>query len=78
MVKEPLNITEDYDQIIESIQKNYHFIQDSQDSKYYKFNNRMLLSNSKEFLDAVKSDLGGEIIQDSAIGAFLYFGDERD
>jgi hypothetical protein len=78
MVNEPVNITEDYDLLIESIQRNIHHIQNSQESKFYKFNNRMLLSNSPEFLNAVKSDRGGEIIQDSAIGSFLYFGDDRD
>lgn len=78
MVNEQVNLTEDYDLLIESIQKNIHHIQDGEDSKFYKFNNRMLLSNSKEFLNAVKTDLGGEIIQDSAIGSFLYFGTDRD
>jgi hypothetical protein len=78
MVNEPINITEDYDLLIESIQRNIHHIQDSQESKFYKFNNRMLLSNSIEFLDAVKYDMGGEIIQDSAIGSFLYFGTDTD
>jgi hypothetical protein len=37
----------------------------------------LLLSNSQEFLEAVKSDIGGEMVEDKAIGSFLYFGDEN-
>ncbi len=71
------NISE-YDLLIESIEKNFHYIKESSGSKYYKFNNRMLLSNSPEFLQAVKSDMGGVIIEDSSIGSFLFFGKEAN
>ena len=41
------------------------------------FNNHLIISESKLFLEAVKSDLGGEIIEDSKIGTFLYYGNEE-
>lgn len=73
MLKETLNATGEYDQVIDSIQKNHYLIETG--NSFYKFNNRLLLSNSREFLDAVKSDIGGELIIDNNIGPFLYFGD---
>jgi hypothetical protein len=76
MLKETQNATEEYDQVIGSIQKN-HYILEMTDS-FYKFNNRLLLSNNQEFLSAVKNDIGGELVIDKAIGPFLYFGDEQD
>lgn len=75
MLKDSLNATEEYDQVIGSIQKN-HYILEMTDS-FYKFNNRLLLSNNQEFLNAVKNDIGGELVIDKAIGPFLYFGDEQ-
>ncbi|HEX3008179.1 MAG TPA: hypothetical protein VHO90_11260 [Bacteroidales bacterium] len=74
MEKEAVRVTEDYDQVIGSIEKNSHLLNESDD--FYKFNNRLLISNSRAFLHAVKEDIGGEIIVDTAIGPFLYFGDE--
>lgn len=41
------------------------------------FNNRLVLSDCKAFLEAVRSDVGGEIIEDSQIGSFLYYGHEK-
>jgi hypothetical protein len=73
MLKETLST--EYDQVIVSIQKN-HYLLEMTDS-FYKFNNRLLLSNNPEFLKAVKTDIGGELVIDKAIGAFLYFGDEQ-
>lgn len=78
MVKDDSNSTDEYDMVIGSIQRNYHLLQNSNTSKFYKFNNRILLSNSTEFLSAVKSDIGGEIISDSTIGSFLFFGDDKE
>jgi len=40
------------------------------------FNNRIVLSDCKAFLEAVKSEIGGEIIEDSKIGPFLYYGEK--
>lgn len=76
MVKDSENVMQEYDQVIESIQKNYYLLEKS--NNYYKFNNRLLISNSNEFLNAVKSDIGGELIVDTAIGPFLYFGNEQE
>jgi len=39
------------------------------------YNNRIVLSDCKVFLEAVKSEIGGEIIEDSKIGPFLYYGE---
>ncbi len=39
------------------------------------FNNRLVLSDCKAFLEAVKSEIGGEIIEDPNIGSFLYYGE---
>jgi len=39
------------------------------------FNNRIVLSDCKAFLEAVKGEIGGEIIEDSNIGPFLYYGE---
>lgn len=75
MITSEVSASEDYDQVIGSIQKNFHLIEGS--GNFYKFNNRVLLSNCSEFLNAVKSDIGGELIVDSSIGSFLYFGDEN-
>lgn len=71
-----VNVTGEYDQVIESIQRNNYLLEGGQD--FYKFNNRLLISSSKEFLKAVKSDIGGELIIDKAIGTFLYFGTEQE
>ncbi len=76
MLKDSLNATEEYDQVIGSIQRN-HYILETTDS-FYKFNNRLLLSNNQDFLNAVKTDIGGELVIDKAIGPFLYFGENED
>ena len=41
------------------------------------YNSRVVLSNNKEFLEALKTELGGEIMEDTRIGQFLYYGDLR-
>lgn len=76
MAKTLSNTLEEYDLVIESIHKNVHLLKKNNPSSYYKFNNRLLLSDNPEFLSAVKNDVGGEIILDMATGPFLYFGDE--
>lgn len=79
MISEADNAVIEYNAVIDSIQKNYFILEDNTSNKngnqYYKFNNRILLSNNREFLDAVKSDIGGEVILDSSIGPFLFFGE---
>ena len=40
-----------------------------------RFNNKMVISDCKPFLEAIKNEIGGEIIEDSTIGLFLYYGD---
>lgn len=65
-----------------SIKKNLHLLNVSNPDEIdidslVAFNNRIVLSACMEFLEAVRKDVGGEIIEDSYIGSFLYFGDER-
>lgn len=76
MLKDALHTTEEYDQVIDSIQKHYYLLE--KNNNHYKFNNRLLLSDSPEFLKAVRADIGGELIIDNSIGAFLYFGNSRE
>ena len=76
MLKDALHTTDEYDQVIDSIQKNYYLLE--KNNNHYKFNNRLLLSDSPEFLNAVRADIGGELIIDNSIGAFLYFGNGKE
>ena len=63
-----------------SIKKNLHLLNVSNPEQFdvrslVGFNNRIVLSNSKAFLEAVRNEIGGEIIEDSHIGSFLYYGE---
>lgn len=75
MIRERIHSIE-YNDVMESIQRNYYILDESSktiNGQYYKYNNRILLSNNQQFLEAVKNDIGGELILDSAIGPFLVF-----
>ena len=61
------------DLLIDSIKRNEHFINDST-PKAYNFNSRMVICNNLDFLQAIRSDIGGEIIHNKTIGTYLYFG----
>ncbi len=60
------------------VKKNIHVLRESNPDidirSLVAFNNRLIISQSKIFLEAVKSEIGGEIIEDSKIGTFLYYG----
>jgi hypothetical protein len=65
-----------------SVKKNLHLLNVCSPEEFdieslVGFNNRIVLSDSKAFLEAVRSDIGGEIIEDSEIGPFLYYGEAR-
>jgi hypothetical protein len=49
--------------------------EDNEISSLVGFNNRLLISDCKAFLEAVKGEIGGEILEDSKIGKFLYYGE---
>jgi hypothetical protein len=72
----PLNII---DRVNESVKRNFYLLTGSKDEEtdidsLIKFNNRLIISNNLDFLEAVKKDIGGEILEDSNIGSFLYYG----
>jgi len=47
---------------------------DEKGKKTYDFNSRVVISESLEFLEAIRNEVGGEIINSKTIGAFLYLG----
>jgi hypothetical protein len=76
MTSLPLNII---DRVHESVKRNIYLLTGSNDEEtdidsLIKFNNRLIISNNVNFLEAVKNDIGGEILEDSNIGPFLYYG----
>jgi hypothetical protein len=69
-------------QVSDSVKKNLHLLksEDIQNYEYtslVRFNSRIILSDNKEFLEAVKTEIGGEIIEDSHIGLYLFYGELR-
>jgi len=67
--------------VTESVKKNLHLLNECNPEEIdiqtlVGFNNRIVLSDCKAFLEAVKSEIGGEIIEDSKIGPFLYYGEK--
>jgi len=78
-----INLIDKCHQVTESVKKNLHFlnefdVDETDISKLVGFNSRVILSRSKPFLEAVKRDIGGEILEDSIIGTFLYYGEEEN
>lgn len=66
--------------VTESVQKHLHLIRECNPGNIdintlVGFNNRLIISNCSAFLEAVKNEIGGEIINDSNIGTFLYYGE---
>jgi len=69
-----------YHHVTESVKKHLHFLnecnpEDNEISSLVGFNNRLIISDCKAFLEAIKSEIGGEILEDSKIGKFLYYGE---
>jgi len=80
MTPPSINYFDKCHQVTESVKNNLHLLNvsntDETDiSNLVGFNNRVVLSNCKPFLEAVKNEIGGEIIEDSIIGTFLYYGE---
>jgi len=81
-LSEDLSLIDKYKKVIESILKNIHLLDcnTSTEKDYgYKFgfNSHIIISECLEFLKAVSRDIGGEILIDSIVGHFLYYGDEE-
>ncbi len=80
MEMQSIDILGKYHHLTESVNKNLHFLnrcnpKEIDITSLISFNNRLLISDCKAFLEAVKSDIGGEIIEDAMIGSFLYYGE---
>jgi hypothetical protein len=73
------NNTQDHiNMLLEIIQKNEYLIHSSANmsgKKAYEYNSRLVVSENIEFLEAIKHEMGGEIIKAKPIGTFLYFDD---
>lgn len=65
------------DLLIEVIRKNEHLIVEPSDNatrkKTYAFNSRVIMADNIDFLEAIRKDMGGELIISKNIGSFLYF-----
>ena len=67
-------------QVTESVKNNLHLLnicnpEEVDIQSLVGFNNRIVKSDCIAFLEAVKDVIGGEIIEDSQIGSFLYYGE---
>jgi hypothetical protein len=66
-------------QLSKSVEKNIHLL-DNLKPEHYKnrkvgYNDHIVISDSVKFLEAVRNDVGGEIIRDPKLGTFLYLGE---
>jgi len=65
------------DVLFDVIRKHKHIIIASSNDKTGKktlgFNSHVVISESIDFLEAIRKKMGGEIINNKTIGAFLYF-----
>jgi hypothetical protein len=84
MIQQFQDIIEKTHQVTSSVQEHMHLIDkcnkghDEENPPFtVTYNNRLVLSDCLPFLEAVKRDIGGEIIDDPAIGHFLYYGDDH-
>jgi hypothetical protein len=80
MQQQPSDILGKYHEVTKSVKKNLHLLNECNPeeidiSSLVGFNNRIVLSDCKVFLEAIKGEIGGEIMEDSIIGPFLYYGD---
>jgi len=78
-----INLIDKYHQVTESVKNNLHFLNisnatETDISNLVGFNSRIVLSNCQPFLEAVRNEIGGEILEDSVIGTFLYYGEEKN
>jgi hypothetical protein len=66
------------DLLIEVIKKNEHLVNNelnrSTGKMAYDFTSKVVISESIDFLEAIRKDISGEIINNKSIGSFLYFG----
>jgi hypothetical protein len=74
----PSNIRVDHiDKLLKVIEKNKHMIiereEDATLKKTYAFNSRVVIAENIDFLEAIHSDMGGELITSSPTGPFLFF-----
>jgi hypothetical protein len=82
MNNQPIEITEIYQQISDSVKRNLHLLNEGKFEKTeisakVGYNRRIVISDCREFLEAIKVEIGGEIMEDSKIGQFLYYGELR-
>jgi hypothetical protein len=64
------------DMLFKVIQKNEHLIADPTNNvgmKTYQYNSRLVIANNIEFLEAIRKEMGGELINTKSLGTFLYF-----
>ena len=65
------------DMLIDVMRRNEHFITSSSNEekgkKKYGFNSHVVISESIDFLEAIRREIGGEILSSKSIGPFLYF-----
>lgn len=63
--------------LLEVIEKNEHIIEASAGKKtvkkLYAFNSHVVIAQDVNFLEAIRKDMGGELIFSKNIGPFLYF-----
>jgi flagellar biosynthesis chaperone FliJ len=72
-----INIQDHIDTLHKVIQKNEHLIESTPNEKgerkAYEYSSRMVLSKNIEFLEAIRKEMGGELINTQSLGTFLYF-----
>lgn len=83
MKRLPDDILDKYLVVNTSVRKNLHLLnvcnpENVDIESLIRFNSRIILSDCVAFLEAVKNDIGGEIIEDSTLGPFLYYGDSTN
>ena len=65
-----------YHHLTEIVKENLHLLKTSETEysevdSLVRFNDKIVISRSKPFLEAIKNAIGGEIIEDQKIGVFL-------
>ena len=64
------------DVLLEVIRKNEHLLESSNvgvKKKKYDYSSRLVIADNVEFLEAIRKEMGGELIINKSIGNFLYF-----
>ena len=80
MAPRTVNFIDRCHQVTKSVKKNLHLLNECNPEEIdinslVGFNNRVILSDCKAFLEAIKKEIGGEIMEDSKIGPCLYYGE---